>query len=197
MSDFLFDTPWWLPVLIVIIGVVVFVTGNRNQQPGTRNAGGGIVLLAIVIVLLTIFVDTPKKLARRESGQLVQDAVHGDWRQFKTLLEPDVTLRMLGSPPLYANADELTAGARQGTERVHLKEAHIRSMQVIESGELVTATLQILSEQDDPAAPMIDSAWQFDFEKTGKEWRIHEIRALQIGEMSGDEAQQFMPKAGK
>jgi hypothetical protein len=197
MSDFLFDTPWWLPVLIVIIGVVVFVTGNRNQQAGTRNAGAGIVFLAIVIVLLTIFVDTPKKIARRESGQLVQDAVRGDWTNFKTLLEPGVTLRMLGSAPLYANADELTAGAREGTERVHLKEAHIRSLQVAENGDLVTATLQILSEQDDPAAPMIDSAWQFDFEKTGNDWRVHEIRALQIGEMSGDEAQQFMPKAGK
>jgi len=197
MSDLLFDTPWWLPVLIVAIGVFVFVTGNRSQQTGTRNAGAGIVFLAIVLVLLTIFVDTPKKIVRRESAQLVHDAVSGDWTHFKSLLEPDVALRVLGSGPVYADADELIAGARAGTDRYHLKEAHIRSMQVVESGSLVTATLQILSEQDDAVAPVIDSLWQFDFEKTGNDWRVHEIRALQIGQMSGDEAEQFMPKAGK
>jgi hypothetical protein len=197
MSDLLFDTPWWLPVLIVAIGAFVFVSGNRNQQARTRNAGAGIIFLAVVIILLTIFVDTPKKIARRESAQLVQDAVSGNWTHFKTLLEADVTLRMLGSSPLYAGAGELTAGAQAGTERVHLKEAHIRSLQVAESGSLVTTTMQILSEQDDPAAPMIDSSWQFDFEKTGNDWRIHEIRAVQIGQMSGDDAEQFMPKVGK
>ena len=60
-GDLLFDTPWWLPVLIVAIGVFVFVSGNQRQQSGTRNIGAGIIFLAVVIVLLTIFVDTPRK----------------------------------------------------------------------------------------------------------------------------------------
>ncbi len=166
-GDLLFDTPWWLPVLIVAIGTFVFVSGNRRQQSGTRNAGAGIILLAILIVLMTIFVDTPKKIARRESRQLVQAAVDGDWTTFQSLLAPDASLRMLTSPTLYADAKELTAAARIGTQRVHLREAHIRSLEVTESASLVTATLAILTEQDDAAAPVIQSTWQFDFEQTG------------------------------
>ena len=162
-------------VSIVAIGLFVFVTGNRNQQTQTRNAGAGIIFLAMLIVLLTIFVDTPKKIARRESAQLVQDAVNGNWTHFKTLLEAGVTLARPAHRRCTPTPTNSPPVARAGTERVHLKEAHIRSLQVTESGSLVTTTLQILSEQDDPAAPMIDSSWQFDFQKTGNDWRIHEI----------------------
>ena len=104
---------------------------------------------------------------------------------------------MLNSPSLYADARELTEAAKEGTQRVHLKEAHIRSLQAVEIGSMVTVTLGILSEQEDAAAPVMQSTWQFDFESSGNGWRIHEIRAVQIGEMNGAEAQGFMPKVGK
>lgn len=196
-GDLLFDTPWWLPVLIVAIGAFVFVSGNRREQAGTRNAGAGIIFLAVIIVVLTLFVDTPRKIARRESRQIVQSAVDGDWTTFQSLLEPDAGLRMLSAPTLYADAKQLTAAAKAGTQRVHLKEAHVRSMEVTESGGLVTTTLALLTEQEEAAAPMLQSTWQFEFQQTGGLWRIHEIRALQIGEMGGDEAEQFMPKVPK
>lgn len=196
-GDVVFDTPWWLPVLIVAIGTFVFVSGNRRQQAGTRNAGAGIIFLAILIVLLTLFVDTPKKIARRESRQLIESAVNGDWTTFQSLLEPDAGLRMLGSSTLYADAKELTAAAKAGTQRVHLKEAHIRSMEVTESGSMVTTTLALLTEQEEAAAPVLQSTWQFEFQQTAGLWRIHEIRAIQIGELSGDEAEGFMPKVAK
>jgi hypothetical protein len=194
MSDLIFDTPWWFPVLIFTIGAFIFVTGNRRQHAGTRNAGAGVLFVGLLIVLLTIFVDTPKKLARRESKQLIQDAVEGDWNGFQSLLAPNVSLRMMGSSPMGSSAKELTDIAREGTTREHLKAAHIRSLEVVQNGGLVTASISLLTEQEAAEAPIFQSAWEFDFQQSGSDWRIVEIRATQIGELSAADAEHLVPR---
>jgi hypothetical protein len=188
MSDLIFDAPWWLLVLLLTVGVFVFVTGNRRQHTRTRNAGLGVCGLGVLILLFTIFVDTPKKVARRETHQLIESAVGGDWTTFQSLLAPNATLRLMGSSALGSDAKELTETARQGTERVHLKAAHIRSMEAVQNGFVVTVSFGLLTEQETAEAPMLQSSWQFDFEKVGNDWRIGEIRAIQIGEMSAEDA---------
>lgn len=194
MTDLLFDAPWWLPVAIGALGVFLFVSGNRRQQSAIQNAGAALFGLAILIVLLTNFVDTPKKIARRESESLVQAAVAGDWTKFNGLLAANADLRLMGSPAMYDNASELTDAAKTGARSVHLREAHIRSLHVEQSGQVVTASLELLTEQDEAAAPLIDSSWQFDFGKEGGGWRIREIRAINIGQMSEDEAATHLPR---
>jgi hypothetical protein len=192
MSDLIFDAPWWFPVLIFTVGVFVFVSGNRRQNDKTRNAGMGILLLGVLIVVLTIFVDTPKKIARRETKQLIESAVTGDWTTFQSLLAPNASLRMMGSPSLCADAKQLTAVAQEGTSRVHLKAAHIRSLETEQNGSLVTVSVGLMTEQETAEAPIMQSAWQFDFRKAGSDWRVAEIRATQIGEMSAEDAQHFV-----
>jgi hypothetical protein len=197
MTDLLFDTPWWLPVAIAAVGVMLFLSGNRRQQSAMRNAGVALFGLAILVVLLTVFVDTPKKIARRESTALVQAAVAGDWAKFQSLLTRDADLRLLGSQPMYDNAGDLTAAAKAGAQSVHLREAHVRSLHVDQGGDVVTTSLELLTEQDEAAAPLLDSSWQFDFEKGTDGWRIREIRALNIGQMDESEAVQRLPRSNQ
>jgi hypothetical protein len=197
MTDLLFDAPWWLPVAIAAAGVMVFVSGNRKQQAALRNAGAAVFGLAILIVLLTILVDTPKKIARRQSTALVEAAVAGDWPKFQSLLAASADLRLLGSSTMYDNAADLTEAAKVGAQSVHLREAHIRSLHVDQSGPVVTASLELLTEQDDAAAPMMDSSWQFDFQQGSDGWRIREIRALNIGELDEAEAAQHLPRSSQ
>jgi hypothetical protein len=188
MSDLIFDAPWWFTVLLFTAGVFVFVTGNRRQHTPTRNAGLGVCGLGLLILLLTLFVDTPKKIARRETHQLIESAVSADWTTFRSLLAPNATLRLMGSSPLGSGAKDLTETARQGTERVHLKAAQVRSMEAVQNGSVVTVSFGLRTEQETAEAPMLQSSWEFDFEKVGNDWRIGEIRATQIGEMSAGDA---------
>lgn len=189
MSDLIFDAPWWFPVLICTIGVFVFVSGNRRQHVPTRNTGAGVFLLGLLVIVLTIFVDTPKKVARRETKQLIESAVTGDWTTFQSLLAPNSTFRMMGSSPLCSDSQKLTDIAREGISRVHLRAAHIRSLEVEQNGRLVTASAGLMTEQDAAEAPIMQSSWQFDFREAGNEWRISEVRAIQIGEMTAEDAE--------
>jgi hypothetical protein len=197
MTDLLFDTPWWLPVALAAVGVMLFLSGNRRQQAGLRNAGVAVFGLAILIVLLTIFVDTPKKIARRQSTALIEAAVAGDWTKFQSLLAAGADLRLLGSPPMYDNAADLTEAAKTGAASVHLREAHMRSLHVDQSGSVVTASFDLVTEQDDAVAPMMDSSWQFDFQQENGNWHIREIRALNIGQLDEAEAAQRLPRSSQ
>ena len=191
--DLILDAPWWLPTSIALLGIVLFVSGNARLDKTLRNAGVGIFLLAVLILLLTLTIDTPKKIARRLSTQLVTDAVTGDWKQFEALLEPDASLRLLGVQSGFNSAAMVTDAARRGAQQVRLHEAHIRSLQVVQTGPLVTTTLDILSEQDEPTAPVLSSSWQFDFEQTSAGWRIRELRALTIGDLNPQQVQHSLP----
>jgi hypothetical protein len=195
MTDLLFDTPWWLLVALAAVGIILLVSGNRRQQTRTRNFGAGLLGLVILLVLFTLFVDTPKKIARRDSNALVQSAATGDWTKFRSLLAAEADLRLLGSARMYGNAAELTEAAKQGAQSIHLREVHVRSLHVEESDDVVTASLDLLTEQDEAAAPVMESSWQFDFAKGADGWRIREIRAINIGQLDSDQAARMLPKS--
>ena len=63
MTDLLFDQPWWLPTSIIIVGIALFISGNRRQLPRLRNAGAIIVLVALAFSLISFSSKPTKKNA--------------------------------------------------------------------------------------------------------------------------------------
>jgi len=194
MTDLLFDAPWWLVSMVVGVGVVIFISGNRRVERGIRNLGLALLGLAALLVLFRLLVDTPKKIALRESRQLVASVESGDWKTFRSLLAPDATLRVLTSRPVYTDAEQVTAAAQAGAEGVRLRAVHLRSAVVEQTGPLATVTVDVFTEQEQAGVPVLDSAWQFDFKKTSVGWRVSEIRALKIADLSADQIERELPR---
>src|SRR5438552_17065971 len=56
--ELLFHTPWWLPAGIVVLGVVLFWTGNNRRETRVRTAGLIVIALAVVLGVGSYLVDT-------------------------------------------------------------------------------------------------------------------------------------------
>ncbi len=194
MSDLLLDAPWWLPVIVSFVGIALFISGNRRTEARIRNVGLGLLGLAALLVLLVWLVDTPKKIALRETKQLIAAVQAGDWKTFRSLLAKDAGLRVLTTRSFYQDADQVTAAAQAGAESVHLRAAHMRSAVAEQTGPNVTVAVNIFTEQEQPGAPVLNSDWQFEFRDTGQGWRISEIRAIKIADLTTDQIERELPR---
>jgi hypothetical protein len=192
MSDLLFDVPWWLPTLLAIIGIALFINGNKSQAMKVRNAGLGLILLAIAWSLLSYFVDTDKEKVDRETRQLVQNVVDADWTKFQSKLTPSATVTTNGRTDVNG-ADMVVRLARTGAELVHLKSARVQNMTIEQTGPLIAARCDLFTTQD-AIASMETSSWQFDWERTSDGWKIREIRLLRLHGVESDQLHDVMPR---
>ncbi|HMB95955.1 MAG TPA: hypothetical protein VKK61_07955, partial [Tepidisphaeraceae bacterium] len=58
LSQWLFETPWWLPTSFIVVGIVVFLAGNRRQEKNVMRSGIVIALLGVTIALVSWLVET-------------------------------------------------------------------------------------------------------------------------------------------
>jgi hypothetical protein len=194
MADLLFDAAWWVPLFVAAVGIGLFVSANRRQQEKLRLAGAGIFGLAILLVVLKFTVDTPKKASARMTREFVAAVVSGDSAKLESLLESRATLRVLTFPAMYTDSGQISRAAHEEAARIHLKEAHVRSLNVERTGPMITVTIDIITEQEEAAAPVVDSEWQFDYEEISAGWRIREIRAIKIGSLGTEEMEGVLPR---
>src|ERR1051326_6457449 len=138
MSDLLFDTPWWLPTLLIAAAIVLFVLGNNRTNLRLRNAGIGVAALAIVLCLVSYFVQTPKEKALNNTRRLVSAFEKQDWTTFQSLMPPRITLGLLNYPgSIYTNRDDLVAGAKNAQEKYKFKSIIITSIDADQADTLI------------------------------------------------------------
>ncbi|HEX4125400.1 MAG TPA: hypothetical protein VHY37_11785 [Tepidisphaeraceae bacterium] len=195
MSDWLFAAPLWLPTMIAVAGVLVFIEGNRRTSKPIRNAGVAIFLLAIAVFTLSRVVDTDKKKVTRESQQLIDAVRTGKWNAVSALLEPDATLSLPDTTaPLYNSGAQIVSAAREATGNYPLTGTFIQSLQLDQTGTEMTATMTLRSSFETyPTAP-IPSSWQLDWVKDGNTWKVQGIHALEIGDRTGPDMGRNLPR---
>ena len=37
MTNLLFDAPWWLPALLIAVGLALWISGNKRVDAGLKN----------------------------------------------------------------------------------------------------------------------------------------------------------------
>lgn len=192
MTELLFEVPWWLVSLLAVIGIVLFINGNKSQVIKVRNLGLGLVLLAIIWALVSHLVDTDAKRVKRGTLELVQAAVDRDWAAFQARLAPDASFT-IGSHAKPGGAAVVTAEAKQGVEAVRLKSAHIQKLEMEQTKTLITVKCEIFSTQES-FAPVETSTWDFDWEKTPDGWKLREIRLVKLRDIAGDQLDDMIPR---
>ncbi|MGN6506112.1 MAG: hypothetical protein ACTHM6_11170 [Tepidisphaeraceae bacterium] len=158
MTDFLFDPPWYLPVTLGLIAVILLYQGLARQVRNLKIAGAAAGLLAVAVVLIGHFYETDQERVIAETRELVMSVDQRDWKTFKSLLDPQVRFAM------YAGRDQLTAGAEKTVEQVGVKNIGIGGIETkaVPGGYDVTFTA---TADIDIGAHRAPTNWKFSWAK--------------------------------
>src|SRR4051794_12341408 len=142
MNDLLFHTPWWLPTTIVAVGIILFVSGNKQTKSALRNVGAVVAGLGVLLAVVSYLVDTDVEKVEKQTRQLVEAAGRQDWNAVEPLLAPDVhfSLNQPGGRQ-YGDRASLLDGARGAAERTGLHSAYVTSVEPQQTGVLITTAL--------------------------------------------------------
>jgi hypothetical protein len=184
MIELLFHTPWWLPVAIAVVGICVFVTGNKRTDARTRTIGLGIVFLAALLAVLSYFVETPVERSVRLTKEFVAAFERQDYAAMSGILQPSTSVGVTGAT-IYASREQIVARAKSAHQQYGFKSVRVLTSSVERHQTQITVTITLLSEQN--ITPTLTSEWQFEWQESSEGWSLAEIRALKIANVTGDQ----------
>jgi len=173
MTELLFDTPLWLPAMIVGVGAVLFWMGNTRLEKKIRNTGIALLIAAVVLVMVSYLVDTPREKVMNQTRQLVDSVEQRKWPVMESLLDPRCTLEN------YNNRDQIISAAQTATEKFGVKTAIVTSLQAQQDGSQITVHLDVLSEQDVTLGRPFPTSWQLDWQRNSGNWLLRNIMILE------------------
>jgi hypothetical protein len=171
VSDWLFDTPWWLLALLVGLGAVILVAGNRRQERPVMRMGLILFLAGVALGLVSYFVDTDKEKAVARTRAIARAVDQRDWNALSNLLDPGTTLSD------YTNRDAIVKGGQQTAERIGLKNVRLLAVTPTQTQTLITVDVEALSEQD-LFPGTTPTSWQFQYQNLGRGWVLTSIQPL-------------------
>ena len=192
MTDLIFQTPWWLPTLIAVGGIVLFVTGNARTETRVRTAGFAVICLAILLAVVSYFVDTPRETAEKRSRELCYAFERADWPKMTSIIDKNTAVTVLGNT-IYPSRDQIISAAKQAHERYGFKTVRVLSASAEQQDTLITVDLTLLTEQSSAIVQTLNSEWQFIWEKHQEGWILTEVRAVKIGNVTGDGMKPMFP----
>jgi HAMP domain-containing protein len=193
LTDYLFDTPWWLPAMIAVVGAVLFYTANKRQETRLRTVGLAVVLLAVLLGVVSYFVDTDLEKAEKQTRRLVDAFEEKNWDTFRAGLHPNTSLGVLNGVTLYRGSSQITTKAREASEKYGFRAVNITSTKSRQDQTLITVTIGVVSTQEVTAMRPITSTWEFDYVEAANGWYLSEVRAVEIGRQQGQGMQSMFP----
>ena len=193
MRDLLFSVPWYLPVLLAIVGLALFVSGNRRQKPQILTAGFAVIGLAILWAVVSYLVETPKEICERQTRQYVRSVVDRNWATFNNLMEPQVQFTD-GTDWHINGRDTWADDVKSGAQQIGLHGASISSLTETESANSVTVTITVYSTQDYSMDRPVQSEWTLEWRATGGRWLLHELRPVEVTGMTLDQVRGVLHK---
>ena len=106
MQDFLFDTPFWFLAGTAIVGIALFIYGNRRTDATLCNIGAVIFCIGVLFFFMSWAVDTDKEKCTKRTKQLVRAVQDKDWTKFNALVSPKCTVRVPGGSVVYDTGSE-------------------------------------------------------------------------------------------
>lgn len=169
ISEMLFDTPWWLPLALIGVGVAVFISGNRRQEKSTLRGGLALMLLGVAVALVSYFIDTPRENAVGRTRGLVAAVNARDWQQFRQLIDPQTTVLAFKGP------QAITDAVQSAAENNNVTGLRITGTDVQQAGAEITVSIRVLSEQRGvPGA----SDWRLIFLKSESGLVLYKVEPL-------------------
>ena len=193
LTDYLFNTPWWLPAILVGVGAVVFYVANNRLDRRNRTIGLLIVFVGVLVAVTSYFVNTDLEKAEDRTRNVVNAVDRRDWDALKSLLDPSTSVGISSAVTLYRGPEQIATKAREASERYGFKSVDVTGMTSRQDQTLITISIGVVSVQDAVGAP-ITSRWEFDYIQASDGWFLNEIRAVQIGQSQGEQMEHMFPR---
>jgi len=165
--NYIYETPWWLPTGIALLGVILFVTGNNRVEKRLRLGGIIIIALAVVLAVVSFFLDSDREKVVKRTYGLVESVEARDWNRMGTYLHQDVAI------VTYTGRDAVVAAARNAAEFSDLRQVRVVSLDAaVLPDDTIRATLRVNTNLRDGVG-LTD--WVLEWEKTDAGWVVRNI----------------------
>jgi hypothetical protein len=171
--EFIYETPWWLPTGLMLVGAVVFWTGNSRMEKKVRTGGLAFLSAGLVLALVSYFLQSDREIVQRQTQQLVAAVEARDWPTMEKLMAPDVTILV------WRGREDIITGARNYCEQFKLKKAWISGMEASKPDPNIDVTIRVFADTAEVSSFPTD--WHLEWEKMPEGWRLTEIRPAGAG----------------
>ena len=179
LRDIAFAPSWWMLLAGLILGVGLFIYGNRRISVRMQRASLGVILLTGVWWLVGYLVVTPTEAAWDGTRAAVDAVVARDKSGLAKVLSPDAALGGLGK-------DQIVTLLPEYADEFGLKSALILGSDIDERGASVTVTIRVFSQHENAKRAMfmdsLRSEWQFVWRKEADGRKLVQITPTKVGE---------------
>jgi len=181
--DYLYETPWWLPTGIALVGVVLISNGRGRLL---KRAGIVIVVLAAALAVAGHLLESDRERVVASSARLIRAAGAGQWDTVRSVLHPDVAVR-----GMWNGRDEVLSNGRAAAERWALRWAE---MSATTPGRQVdnefSIQVQARARFEEGVANV--SNWELIWIKEGDRWLLYEVSPVDGPGLAAEMVRQYM-----
>jgi len=178
------DAPWWIPVVVVLVGVGLLFAGNSRGNSGLRNGGLGVVLLGMLLLVLSFALDSPRKAVERSTRRFVDAVSSGNWSDVQPMPSPSVRWDWPGQAWHADGAAEVLAGAKMVVANSGMHSASMKQPRVAEVGDGFDNACVVWISCDATGGAPVDSDWQFTWKRAGDNWQLTHLSVSRVGQAS-------------
>jgi len=182
---------WWLPVGIIVVGVVLFIFANRQTATSVRSIALVVVALGVFVGIARFLFDTDQEKCEHLTRKLTKDVLDavgsGNWNTVKGDLDANTTVDLGGRGPftVAAGPDDIADKAQKGAEKIGLEMVQVMSLSstVDPENQIVVSATLASTDKMDLDRPEV-SYWEFDWVKRpdGHGFILSKIRLNNVGE---------------
>jgi hypothetical protein len=165
--NYIYETPWWLPTGVALLGLILFITGNNRLEKKLRLSGVIVMALAILLAVVSFVLDSEREKVIKRTRELVNFIEARDWNKLATYLHPNVTVAV------FSGRQNVVDATRSGTESADIKQIRITSLDATEQpDEIISTTLRVYATMAN-SNNLTD--WTIEWEKTDDVWLARNI----------------------
>jgi len=187
--NYIYETPWWLPTGIALLGVILFVTGNNRLEKKLRLAGIVVIALAVILAVVSFLLDSDREKVVKRTNALVQSVEARDWNRMATYLHPNVAVSV------FAGRDQVVNGTRRAAEYSDLRQARVVSMDAtVLPDQIIRVTMRVNGTTRDGSLP---TDWTLEWEEIDGAWMVRNITPEGGPGIPGGMLEDFIRNRGK
>jgi hypothetical protein len=170
--DLLSDPPWYLPVGLAVVAIILLFQGNNRQNKRMKYVGLGLAVAAALLLVLGQVLESDGEKVIRHTRELADAVDKRDWKTFESLLDPKVKFDAVQ----YLNKDLLVTGAQKSAERSNVRELTVGGLEAKREVDSYivdfTATATV-----DGTTTRIPTNWRFHWGKNaaGNDYVLYRI----------------------